>query len=394
MRRLVTSQTASSRPLTLSLSKGRERARARSRFRLLLAAAALATALPAQATRVKELTDVVGIRENALFGYGLVVGLAGSGDSAQVAFTSQSMSGLLGRLGIRVDPKQVQSKNVAAVMVTARLPPFARPGTHIDVSVSSLGNARSLSGGMLLVTPLAGGDGRVYAVGQGPVQVAGFEAGAGGGSGASKNTPTSGRVAGGAIVERSLEFSLGKGPLTLALRRPDLTTATRIASAVNAKLGAGTARALDPAAVELTVPAAREEDTVGFLSDIEALEVTPDQRARIVVSERTGVVVAGEGVRLRPVAVAHGGLSVHVQREAQVSQPAPFSKTGETVKTSSDTVDATEGAGPAVALKATATVEDLARALNALGASPRDLIAVLEAIKAAGALDGELEVLQ
>jgi flagellar P-ring protein precursor FlgI len=383
-------------PLTLSLSKGVSRARARARLERLVATLAVALALvpaPASASRVKELTDVVGIRENALFGYGLVVGLAGSGDSAQIAFTSQSMSGLLGRLGIRVDPKQVQSKNVAAVMVTARLPPFARPGTHIDVSVSSLGNAKSLSGGMLLVTPLTGGDGRVYAVAQGPVQIAGFEAGAGG-SGASKNTPTSGRLSGGASVERSLDFALGKGPVTLALRRPDLTNAARIASAVNAKLGEGTARALDPAAVELTVPSARAEDTVGFLSEVEALEVETDQRARIVVSERTGVVVAGQGVRLRPVVVAHGGLSVKVQSDAQVSQPAPFSKSGETVQTTSSHVEASDAGGPAVSLKATATVEDLARALNALGASPRDLIAILEAIQAAGGLDAELQVLE
>jgi flagellar P-ring protein FlgI len=359
---------------------------------LLLAAALAAPPAPARAARVKELTDVVGIRENVLFGYGLVVGLAGTGDSDRVAFTSQSMAGMLGRLGIRVDPKQVQAKNVAAVMVTARLPAFARPGTRIDVAVASLGNARSLAGGMLLVTPLAGGDGRVYAVGQGPVQIAGFEA-AGGGSGASKNTPTSGRVANGATVERAVELTLGQGPLTLSLRRPDLTDASRIAAVVNAKLGPGTARALDPAAVELTVPEASKGDAVGFLAEVERLEVQVDQRARVVVSERTGVVVAGEGVRLRPVAVAHGGLSVRVQRDPVVSQPGPHAK-GETVSTSRTSVDATEATGNAIALKATATVEDLARALNLLGASPRDLVAVLEAIKAAGALEGELEVLE
>lgn len=362
----------------------------------VLAALALAFALlprSAQAARVKELTDVVGIRENVLYGYGLVVGLAGTGDSDKVAFTSQSMAGMLGRLGIRVDPKQVQAKNVAAVMVTARLPAFARPGSRIDVAVSSLGNARSLSGGMLLVTPLSGGDGRVYAVAQGPVQIAGFEAAAGGG-GASKNTPTSGRVVNGATIERSVDYALGGGPVTLALRTPDLTTATRIAAAVNAKLGAGAARALDPAAVEVKLPDDRKDDPVGVLADIEAVEVQADHRARVVVSERTGVLVAGEGVRLRPVAVAHGGLSVKVQRDPVVSQPGAFAKSGETVSTTKDTVEANEATGSAVALKGTATVEDLARALNLLGASPRDLVAVLEAIKAAGALDGELEVLE
>lgn len=348
---------------------------------------------PAHAARVKELADVVGIRENILYGYGLVVGLNGTGDSDKVAFTSQSMAGMLGRLGIRVDPKQVQAKNVAAVMVTARLPAFARPGSRIDVAVSSLGNSRSLSGGMLLVTPLTGGDGRVYAVAQGPVQIAGFEASAGG-SGASKNTPTSGRVVNGATIERSVDYTLGDGPVTLALRTPDLTTATRVAAAINAKLGPGAARALDPAAVEVTLPEERKADPVGLLAEVEAVEVQADHRARVVVSERTGVLVAGEGVRLRPVAVAHGGLSVRVQRDPVVSQPGALSQTGETVTTHKTQVDATEATGSAVALKGTATVEDLARALNLLGASPRDLVAVLEAIKAAGALDGELEVLE
>ncbi|HVO19371.1 MAG TPA: flagellar basal body P-ring protein FlgI [Anaeromyxobacter sp.] len=348
--------------------------------------------MPTRAARVKELTDVVGIRENLLFGYGLVVGLAGTGDTDRVAFTAQSIVGMLGRLGIRVDPKQIQVRNVAAVMVTARLPPFARPGTRIDAAVSSLGNARSLAGGILLVTPLTGGDGRVYAVGQGPVQVAGFETSASG-AGVSKNTPTSGRVANGATVERSVDFSLGTGPVTLSLRRPDLTDAARIAAAVNAKLGPGTARALDPAAVELTVPEARKADEVTFLAEVELLEVQVDQRARVVVSERTGVVVAGEGVRLRPVAVAHGGLSVRVQRDPVISQPETRSK-GQTVTASKDSVDAAEATGSAIALRATATVEDLARALNLLGASPRDLVAVLEAIKAAGALEGDLEVLE
>jgi flagellar P-ring protein precursor FlgI len=359
-----------------------------------LAALALLLALPApaRAARVKEIADVVGVRENALYGYGLVVGLAGTGDSERVLFTSQSISGMLGRLGIRVDPRDVRSRNVAAVMVTAKLPPFARPGTRIDVAVASMGNARSLAGGLLLVTPLTGGDGRVYAVGQGPVQVAGFDAGTSGAT-VRKNTPPSGRVAGGATVERGVEIALGAGPLTLALRQPDLTTASRIAAAVNGKLGQGTARALDPAAVELTVPEPRRADVVGFLAEVEALDVQADQRARVVVSERTGTVVAGEGVRLRPVAVAHGGLHVRIQREPVISQPAPLSR-GETLLADADRTDASEGGAGAVALPATSTVEDLARAINFLGATPRDLIAVLEAIKAAGALEAELEVLE
>ncbi len=360
---------------------------------LALALAAALLPAPASAARIKELADVVGVRENALYGYGLVVGLAGTGDTERVLFTSQSVAGMLGRLGIRIDPNDIRSRNVAAVMVTARLPPFGRPGSRLDVAVASMGNARSIAGGVLLITPLTGGDGRVYAVAQGPVQIAGFEASAGG-SGASKNTPTSGRVVNGATVERSVDYTLGDGPVTLALRTPDLTTATRIAAALNAKLGAGAARALDPAAVEVKLPEDRKGDPVGVLADVEAVEVEADHRARVVVSERTGVLVAGEGVRLRPVAVAHGGLSVRVQRDPVISQPGAFSKSGETVSTTRDQVDANEATGSAVALKGTATVEDLARALNLLGASPRDLVAVLEAIKAAGALDGELEVLE
>lgn len=358
----------------------------------LLAALALLLPSGASAARIKDLADVVGVRENALYGYGLVVGLAGTGDTERVLFTSQSVAGMLGRLGIRIDPKDVRSRNVAAVMVTAKLPPFARPGTRIDVAVSSMGNARSIAGGVLLVTPLTGGDGKVYAVGQGPVQVAGYEAGTANAS-VRKNTPTSGRVPGGATVERSVEGALPSGTLTLALRRPDVTTASRIAAAVNAKLGAGVARAIDPAAISLAPPDARKEDAIGFLAEVEALEVESDTRARVVVSERTGTVVAGEGVRLRPVAVAHGGLQLRVQREPVISQPSPFGK-GDTVQATSDRAFADESAAGAVALPATATVEDLAKALGTLGASPRDLVSILQAVKAAGALDAELEVLE
>ncbi|MFT3915754.1 MAG: flagellar basal body P-ring protein FlgI [Anaeromyxobacteraceae bacterium] len=359
---------------------------------VLAAATALAAARPARAARVKELADVVGVRDNALYGYGLVVGLAGSGDTERVLFTSQSVAGMLGRLGIRIDPKDVRSRNVAAVMVTATLPPFARPGAKLDVTVASMGNARSLQGGVLLVTPLTGGDGKVYAVGQGAVQVGGFEAGTSGAS-VRKNTPTSGRVPGGANVERAVEGALAGGSLVLSLHRSDLTTASRMAAALNGKLGAGTAKATDPAGVTLTVPDARKDDLVGFLAEVEGVEVDADHRARVVVSERTGTVVAGDGVKLRPVAIAHGGLSVRVQKTPVISQPNPFGQ-GTTTRASRDSAGADEAAGNAVALPATATVEDLAKALNLLGATPRDLIAILQAVKAAGALDADIEVLE
>ena len=341
--------------------------------------------------RVKELVDVQGVRENALFGYGLVVGLSGTGDTEQVFFTSQSISGMLGRLGIRIDPKLVRVRNVAAVMVTARLPSFSRPGTRIDVNVSSMGNARSLAGGVLLISPLTGPDGIVYALAQGPVQAGGFEASAAG-SRIQKNQPTSGTVPGGASIERTVAPDLEKAPVILGLRRPDFATSQRIATAINDNLKEEAAHALDPATVEVKVPASWKGKVVGLMAQVEALEVDPDQRARIVVSERTGTVVAGQGVRIRPVAVAHGGLQIAVSQQPVVSQPGPFSQ-GKTVAGRAATVDVKEGTKGAVALPATTSVEDLVKALNMLGQGPRDLIAVLQAMKAAGAIDADLEVM-
>jgi flagellar P-ring protein precursor FlgI len=365
-------------------------------LRALLALALLAGSAPARATRVKELADVQGVRDNELFGYGLVVGLAGTGDSERVFFTQQSIAGMLGRLGVRVDPREVRARNVAAVMVTTRLPGFTRSGTHLDVSVASLGNARSLSGGILLITPLAAADGQTYAVAQGPVQAGGYEAG-GGGSSVRKNTPTAGRVPGGGTVERAVAPKL-EGALVLGLKRPDFTTASRLAAAVNTALGAGTAKALDPAAVEITAPADAQGDLVGLLAKVEALEVEADVRARVVVSERTGTVVVGDKVRIRPVAIAHGGLQVSVTSTPVVSQPNPsFSQApnaqARTVVERLTTATASEEARGAVALPATATVEDLTRALNLLGATARDLVSILQAMKAAGAFDADLEVI-
>jgi len=363
--------------------------------RIALALLALALALPARAARLKELADVQGVRDNEIFGYGLVVGLAGTGDSERVFFTQQSVAGLLGRLGVRIDPRDVRARNVAAVMVTARLPAFTRPGTHLDVAVASLGNARSLAGGVLLITPLGGPDGNVYAVAQGAVQAGGYEA-SGGGSSLRKNTPTAARVPAGGTVERAVAPKL-EGPLVLGLKRPDFTTASRVAAAVNKAMGEGTARALDPAAVEIT-PRADAPDLVSVLAQVEALEVEVDARARIVVSERTGTVVAGDKVRIRPVAIAHGGLQVSVTSSPVISQPGPsLSRTpnpsARTVVERVATPSASEDSRQAVALPATATVEDLARALNALGATARDLVSILQAMKVAGAFDADLEVI-
>ncbi len=359
---------------------------------VLLAGETLATPVVAAPVRVKELVDVQGVRDNALFGYGLVVGLAGTGDSQMVTFTAQSIAGMLGRLGIRIDPSSVWVRNTAAVMVTARLPSYSRPGTRIDVNVGSMGDARSLAGGVLLVTPLTGPDGQVYAIAQGPVQAGGFEVSAAG-SRTQKNQPTSGTVPSGASIERAVLANLEKGPLLLGLRRPDFTTALRISDAINKALGGESAHALDPASVEIRPAAEWKGKMVGLLAKIETLEVDPDQRARIVVSERTGTIVAGEGVRIRPVAVAHGGLSIQVKQTPFASQPNAMSQGGRTVTGRTANIEAREATGRAVALPATTTVEDLVKALNMIGVGPRDLVAVLEAMKAAGAIDADLEVM-
>jgi flagellar P-ring protein precursor FlgI len=356
---------------------------------LLLAPKGGADAAP---TRIKELAEVQGVRENELYGYGLVVGLAGTGDTERVFFTNQSIAGMLGRLGIRVNPQDVRVRNVAAVIVTSRLPPFARSGTKIDVNVGAMGDARSLSGGVLVVTPLQGGDGAVHAVAQGPVQLGGYQV-ASSGSLLQKNSPTSGRIPQGAMVEKPVTVDLGKGPLVLALKSPDFTTASRIAEAVNKSLGGENAKAIDPAAVEVQVPEAFKANPVGLVARLELLDVEADRRAKVVVSERTGTVVAGEGVRLRAAAVAHGGLHVTIEQTPSVSQPSPFSTQGQTTVARKAALGANEGSRGALALPATASVDDLVKALNALGAAPRDLVAILQALKAAGSLDADLEVL-
>jgi flagellar P-ring protein precursor FlgI len=361
-------------------------------FILALVFSLLAPAVAAAPVRIKDLVDVQGVRDNPLFGYGLVVGLPGTGDTEQVFFTAQSIAGMLGRMGIRVDPREVRVRNTAAVMVTARLPSFSRPGSKIDVSVSSMGNARSLAGGVLLITPLTGPDGVVYAVAQGPVQAGGYDVAAAG-TRMQKNQPTSGTVPAGASIERAVSPDLEKGPLLFGLRRPDSTTAIRIAEAINKSLSGDSAKAADPALVQVTVPDTWKGKVVGLLAQLEVLEVDPDQRARIVVSERTGTIVAGQGVRIRPVAVAHGGLSISVRQTPWASQPGALAQSGRTVSGRVATIDAQEGAKPAVALPATSSVEDLVKALNLIGVSARDLVAVLQAMKAAGAIDADLEVM-
>lgn len=356
---------------------------------LIVVAALPAFAAPA---RLKELVEVQGSRENALLGYGLVVGLTNTGDSEQVLFTMQSIAGMLGRLGVRVDPRDLRSRNVAAVMVTARLPTYARSGSTLDVTVSAMGNARSLQGGTLLMTPLAAADGQTYAVAQGPVQVGGFDVN-GGTAAMRKNTPTAGSVPSGAIVEKSVTPSLTGGTLVLRLKRADFTNAARIVAAIDGAVAPATAKALDSAAIEIKLPDAEKDQPVLFLSKLEALTIEVDQRAKVVISERTGTIVMGENVKLRPAAISHGGLRISINTQFAVSQPPAFASSGQTVVAPVQQVEANEAQKSAVAIPAASSVEELVKALNAIGASSRDLIAILQALKAAGSLDAELEVL-
>jgi flagellar P-ring protein precursor FlgI len=361
-------------------------------MRSLLLVMLVVTPAFAGQTRLKELVEVQGSRENALIGYGLVVGLANTGDTEQVLFTMQSVAGMLGRLGVRVDPTAIQSRNVAAVMVTSKLPTFSRAGATLDITVSAMGNARSLQGGTLLMTPLTGADGQVYAVAQGPVQVGGYEVN-GGFAAVRKNTPTTGSVPAGATVEKSVTPNLGTATLVLRLKRPDFTNATRITAAIDKALGSAATKALDSAAVEITVPEANKADPVAMLAKLEALEIDADVRAKVVISERTGTIVMGEHVNLRPAAVAHGGLRVSINTQFAVSQPPAFATSGRTVVAPNQQATAKEAEKSAVAVPAASTVDDLVKALNAIGSTPRDLVAILQALKAVGSLDAELEVL-
>jgi len=346
-------------------------------------------------SRVKDLVEVEGIRDNMLVGYGLVVGLNGSGDSLKNApFTQQSLQTMLERLGVNTRGTTMQTKNVAAVMVTANLPPFAAQGTRIDVSVSAMGDAKSLQGGTLLVTSLFGADGQIYAVGQGPVAIGGFTAG-GDAASVTRGVPTAGRIANGAIVEREIGFNLSaQHSLRLSLRNPDLTTASRIAGAINSYMGGGIAEAVDPATVRLTVPDGYPHGVMGMLTDLEQVKVDPDETARVVIDEQSGVIVMGADVRISTVAIAQGNLTIRVTETPQVSQPAPFSNTGTTTTVPRTRVQIDDGKGNKMAvLHEGVSLQSLVDGLNALGVGPRDIISILQAIKAAGALQADIQVI-
>jgi len=343
--------------------------------------------------RVKDIARVEGARSNQLMGYGLVVGLDGTGDSKQAVFTPQAVANMLLEYGINVPGALIRVKNVAAVMVSAELPPFAKPGDRLDVTVSSIGDARSLQGGTVLQTPLQGADGRVYAVAQGPVSIGGFVAAAGG-TQVQKNHPTVGRIPAGALVEASVPATLDRGGVvSVSLSQADFATAARIAVAVNESLGQPVASAPDAGTVLVRIPADREPDLVGFIADIGQVRVQPDVVAKVIINERTGTVIIGGNVTISPVAVSHGGLTVEITQELQVSQPAPLApKTGQTVVVPQNEVLAHEQEG-ALRPVAGRTVQELVRSLNAIKVTPRDMIAILQAIKEAGALQAELEII-
>jgi flagellar P-ring protein precursor FlgI len=359
----------------------------------ILALALSSWADPASASRIKDLADVEGVRENQLVGYGLVVGLNGTGDSLNNSpFTRQSLQAMLERLGVNTRGQTMRTANVAAVMVTANLPSFSTQGTRIDVSVSALGDARSLQGGTLLVTPLLGADGEVYAVAQGPVAISGFTA-QGEAASITRGVPTAGRISSGALVEREIEFRLANATtLRLALRNPDLTTSRRIAAAINDFLGLAVAETADPATVRLTVPREFQGNIVALLSEVEQLRVEPDLAAKVVIDERSGIVVMGRDVRVSTVAIAQGNLTVTISEAPQVSQPEPLSE-GQTVVVPRTNVEVREDRRRMAVLREGVTLQELVDGLNALGVSPRDLIAILQAIKASGALQAEIEVM-
>lgn len=361
------------------------------RTTLLLLALLLAS--PAHAVRVKDIAAFRGVRGNQVIGYGLVVGLNGTGDGNGTGFTVRSLSSMLSKLGIGIAADDIAVDNVAAVMVTANLPAFARNGGRLDALISSIGDAESLEGGTLLMTPLFGTDGEVYAIAQGAVTVGGFSAGGGGGSSVQKNHPTVGRIVNGATVERELDLELdGRRELQLALASADFTTALRTASAINARLGSGVAHAEDAGTLRIAVPDARVNDLVRFVAEVEAVEVEPDRRAVVVLNERTGTVVMGSDVRIAEVAVSHGNLSITISAVNSVSQPAPFSD-GETVQVQNQTVETLEEASNLAIVGGGVTIAELVRGLNAMGVTPRDLIAILQTIKASGSLTADLEIL-
>ncbi len=364
------------------------------RFFAVILCLTILTTAALSASRIKDIADFEGIRENQLIGYGLVVGLNGTGDTLRNApFTRQSLQAMLERLGVNTRDVDLNTDTVAAVMVTANLPPFSTQGTRIDVSVSALGNSTSLQGGTLLVTPLVGADGEVYAIAQGSVAVGGFSA-QGDAASVVRGVPTAGRIANGGLVEREVDFKLASlTSLRLALRNPDLTTARRVALSVNELIGMPTAEPLDPGTVRIDLPRQYDGNIVDLLTDIEQLIVEPDLAARVVIDENSGIIVMGQDVKVSMVAVAQGNLTVTITETPQVAQPLPFANGQTTVVPRSEVFVNDDPDAKLAIVPEAVTLKQLVDGLNALGIGPRDMISILQAIKASGALQAEIEVL-
>ncbi len=356
----------------------------------------LCTALPVAADRIKDITSIAGVRSNHLVGYGLVIGLDGSGDSTNSApFTVQSLKSMLSKFGVVVPPGVNPSlKNVAAVMIHAELPPFAKPGQTIDITVSSIANAKSLRGGSLLMAPLKGADGQTYAIAQGNMVVGGFGAEGGDGTSVTVNIPSVGRIPNGATVEREVPTPFSQaGPVVLNLNTPDFTTAMRVAEKINAVVGAGSALPVDSSSVQVKAPV-NQGQKVAFLAMLQSIEVEPGEgAARVIVNARTGTIVIGSHVRVTPVAVAHGSLTVSVSESFDVSQPEAFARRGNTVVTPNSGVAITQENNPMFVLSSGVSLQDLVRAVNNVGAAPGDMVSILEALKQAGALRADLIVI-
>lgn len=361
---------------------------------VIMLSSALMSQEAAAASRIKDIADFEGIRDNQLVGYGLVVGLNGTGDNIKsINFAKESLISLLDHVGINSRDGQLKSKNIAAVMVTANLPAFGRQGSRIDVIVSALGDAKSLQGGTLVATSLVGADGEVYAVAQGQVAVGGYSA-AGNNQSVVKGVPTSGRIANGAIIENEVNFSLNEMKnIRLALRNPDFTTSKRVAAAINALLGEDIAKSIDPSTVTVGIPEAYKNDIASLMTKIEQLQVQPDQAAKVVIDENSGIVVIGKDVKINKLAIAQGSLTIKISETPFVSQPLPFGN-GETIVDTVTDINVSEDTESKLNILDTGVnLQELVNGLNSLGVSPRDLISILQAVKASGALQADIEVI-
>ncbi|MFR4114695.1 MAG: flagellar basal body P-ring protein FlgI [Alphaproteobacteria bacterium] len=363
-------------------------------FSIIGAIFLLAGGQAAASSRIKDIADFEGVRENQLVGYGLVVGLNGTGDNIKsINFAKESLISMLDQLGINARDGQLKSKNIAAVMVTASLPPFARQGSRIDVMVSAMGDAKSLQGGTLIATPLSGANGEVYAVAQGQIATGSVSA-QGNNASVTRGVPTSGRIANGAIIENEIDFALDSlKNIRIALRNPDFTTARRISDAINAMLGQPASKALDPATVDLQIPQEYEDKVVDLMTKVEQLQVQPDQLAKVVIDESSGIIVIGKDVKINRLAIAQGNLTIKISEIPMVSQPLPFSN-GTTVTQNVTAIDVNEEVNSRLSVLDTGVnLQELVDGLNALGVTPRDLISILQAVKASGALQADIEVI-